>query len=206
MVGGAAHAGGGGVRGGVRARSGVGGSVPSAAKGHRAVVRGEARLGLGKDGLGTRGATGVGRATDDLGARTLLGGAEPRRAPSTGANHGGDRGSASPSPRGHTGPGRTPPEGHRGGRAGLSSGALWPGSREYVGRRGGDGAGPRAAAGEGLALKGRGASDANPERPAGAGQGFPRAAVPSGGGGAPFPGEDEGPSCVGGGAGVCRPE
>ena len=47
-------------------------------------------------------------------------------------------GSATPSPRGRTGPGRAPPEGYRGGRAGLGTGAPGPGSLVVVGRRGGD--------------------------------------------------------------------
>ena len=73
-----------------------------------------ARPGLAKVGRGARGAAGDGGAADGDGARTPLGGDESRRAPSTGANPGGGGGSATPSPRGRTGPGRAPPEGHRG--------------------------------------------------------------------------------------------
>ena len=160
----------------------------------------EERPGLAKAGRGARGARGDGGAEVSDGARTPLGGDESRRASSTGANPGGGGGSASPSPCGRTGPGRAPPEVYRGGRAGLGTGALGPGSREYVGRREGDRAGPRAAAGEGGAWEGRAGSGANPERPSGAGRGLPRAAAPWGGGGGCFlPGGRRG------GLGVYRP-
>ena len=89
---------------------------------------------------------------------------------------------AVPSRPNRTGTG--PAGGIPGGRAGLGTGALRPGSREFAGRRGGDRAGPRAAAGEGGALEGRAGSGANPERLSGAGRGLPKAAAPWGGGGA----------------------
>ena len=82
-----------------------------------------ARPGLAKVGRGARGAAGDGGAADGDGARTPLGGDESRRAPSTGANPGGGRGGATPSPRGRTGPGRAPPEGHRGGGLGWAPGS-----------------------------------------------------------------------------------
>ena len=72
-----------------------------------------------------------------------------------------------------------------GGRAGLGTGALGPGSREFAGRRGGDRAGPRAAAGEGGAWEGRAGSGAAPEGGRSLG---------GGGGVAPCPGDDGGPS------------
>ena len=99
--------------------------------------------------------------------------------------------------------GTGPAGGIPGGRAGLGTGALGPGSREFAGRRGGDRAGPRAAAGEGGAWEGRAGSGANPERPSGAGRGLLRAAVPWGGGIAPCPGDDGGPSCARGGGRAC---
>ena len=58
-------------------------------------------------------------------------------------------GSATPSPRGRTGPGQAPPDGKPGRRAGLGSGAPGPGTLVAVGRRGGDRAGLWAVAGEG---------------------------------------------------------
>ena len=86
-----------------------------------------ARPGLAKVGRGARGAAGDGGAADGDGARTPLGGDESRRAPSTGANPGGGGGSATPSLRGRTGPGRAPPEGHRGGGLGWAPGLRGPG-------------------------------------------------------------------------------
>ena len=80
-----------------------------------------ARPGLAKVGLGAQCAAGDGGAADGDGARTPLSGDESRRAPSTGANPGGGGESATPSPRGRTGPGWAPPEGHRGGGLGLGT-------------------------------------------------------------------------------------
>ena len=87
----------------------------------------EERPGLAKVGRGARGARGDGGAAVSDGARTPLGGDESRRASSTGANPGGGGGSASPSPRGRTGPGRAPPEGYRGGGRGWAPGLWVPG-------------------------------------------------------------------------------
>ena len=160
------------------AHEGDGGVVSSAAERHRVADRAEERPGLAKVGRGARGARGVGGAAVSTGARTPLCGDESRRASSTGANHGGGRGSAAPSPRGRTGLGRAPAGGIPGGRAGLGTGAPGPGSLVVVGRRGGDRAGLWAAAGEGgRGRAGRG-SGANPEGPPGVGRGLPRAAVP----------------------------
>ena len=80
-----------------------------------------ARPGLAKVGRGARGAAGDGGAADGDGARTPLGGDESRRAPSTGANPGGGGGSATPYPRGRTGPGRP--------RRRDTGGAGWAGHR-----------------------------------------------------------------------------
>ena len=65
-----------------------------------------------------------------------------------------------------------------GGRAGLGTGALRPGSREFAARRVGDRAGPRAWAGGGGGGEGWAGPRANPERPPGPGRGPPRAAAP----------------------------
>ena len=152
--------------------------MSSAAERHRAADRGRGAVGAGQSRPGSPGRSRCRGAAVSGGARTPLGGDESRRASSTGANPGGGGGSAMPSPRGRTGPGRAPPDGYRGGRAGLGTGAPGPGSLVVVGRRGGDRAGPWAAAGEGGAWKGWAGSRANPEGPSGAGRGLPRAAVP----------------------------
>ena len=174
------HVGGGGGCGlvGGCAREGDGAAVCSAAERHRAADRAEERPGLAKVGRGARGARGVGGAVVSGGARTPLGGDESRRASSTGANPGGGGGErhAVPSRPNRTGTG--PAGWIPGGRVGLGTGAPGPGSLVVVGWRGGDRAGPWAAAGEGGAWKGRAGSGANPERPPGAGRGLPRAAVP----------------------------
>ena len=179
----------GGGRGGVRARSGGRGLVRSAAERHRAAVRSECAAGAG-----------LSRPWSPGRRRRLGGCGRPRgphparrgRIPSS-VIHGGEswwrRGErlAVPSRPNRTGTG--PAGGIPGGRAGLGSGALGPGSREFVGRRGGDRAGPWAAAGVGGAWEGRASSGANPERPSGARRGLPRAAAPWGGGGLlPAPG------------------
>ena len=96
------------VRGGVRA--GVGGEISSAAEHHRAADRGKGATGAGQSRPGSpRRSQGRGAVVSD-GARTMLGGDESHRAPSTGANPGGGGGSATPSPCSRTGPGRAPPE------------------------------------------------------------------------------------------------
>ena len=170
---------GGGLWAGWRARARGGGvAVSSAASATVRLTGEEGRPGLAKVGRGARGARGVGGAAVSGGARTPLGGDESRRASSSGDNPGGGGGErhAVPSRPNRTGTG--PAGWIPGGRAGLGSGAPGPGSLVVVGRRGGDRAGPWAAAGEGGAWKGRAGSGANPERPLGAGRGLPRAAVP----------------------------
>ena len=156
-----------------------------------------ARPGLGEVGRGARGAAGGGGGADGHGARTPLGGDESRRASSTGANPGGGGGSASPSPRGRTGPGRAPPEGYRGGGRGWAPGlrgpgpgSAWAGAWE-TGRalglrlvRGGGGCGRAVLA------RGR-----IPRGPRELGEGSRGRPLPGGGGGvAPCPGDDGGPS------------
>ena len=154
-----------------------------------------ARPGLAKVGRGARGAAGDGGAADGDGARTPLGGDESRRAPSTGANPGGGGGSATPSPRGRTGPGRAPPEGHRGGGLGWAPGlrgpgpgSAWAGAWETgraLGLRPGGGRGWRAVLARGRIPRG----------PRGLGEGpRGRPLLEGGGGVAPCPGDDGGPS------------
>ena len=132
------------------AREGDRVAVHSAAKRHRAADRAQERPGLAVVGRGARGARGVGGAAVSGGARTPLGGAESRRASSTGANPrgGGGERHAVPSRPNRTGTG--PAGGIPGGRAGLGTRAPGPGSLVVVGRRGGDRAGLWAAAGEGV--------------------------------------------------------
>ena len=154
-----------------------------------------ARPGLAKVGRRARGAAGVGGATDGDGARTPLGGDESRRAPSTGANPGGGGGSATPSPRGRTGPGWAPPEGHRGGGRGWAPGLRGPGPGSAWAGAGetGRALGLRLGRGGWRAVLARGQI---PRGPRGLGEG-PRGRPLHGGGGggvAPCPGDDGGPS------------
>ena len=180
------------------AREGDGGAVSSATERHCAANRAEERPGLAKVGRGARGARGVGGAAVSGGARTPLGGDESRRASSTGANPGGGGGErhAVPSRPNRTGTG--PAGGIPGGRAGLGTGAPGPGSLVVVGRRGGDRAGLRAAAGEG----GRGrAGRARGRIPRGP-RGRP---FLEGGGGCSLPGGRRGPLLSEGGGGRVSP-
>ena len=135
-------------------------------------------------------------ATVSGGARTPLGGDESRRASSTGANPGGGGGKrhAVPSRPNRTGTG--PAGWIPGGRAGLGTGAPGPGSLVVVNRRGGDRAGPWAAAGEGGGVEGPGGLEGEPREALG---GWARApeggrSLKGGGGVAPCPGDDGGPS------------
>ena len=109
------------------ARKKVGGAVSSAAERHRAADRAEERPGLAKVGQGARGARGVGGAAVSRGARTPLGGDEPAEHHPRGRILVEAGGSATPSPRGRTGPGRAPPEGYWGGRRGWAPGPRGPG-------------------------------------------------------------------------------
>ena len=152
--------------------------MSSAAERHRAADRGRGAVGAGQSRPGSSGRSQSRGAAVSGGARTPLGGDESRRASSTWANPGGGGGSATPSPRGRTGPGRAPPDGYRGGRAGLGTGAPGPGSLVVVDRRGGDRAVPWAAAGEGGGVEGLGGLGGEPREAPGAGRGRPRAAVP----------------------------
>ena len=188
----------------VRACSGGRGSVRSTAKRHRVAVR--SWPGLAKVGQGDRGAAGDGGAADGDGARTPLDGDQSRRAPSTGANPGGGGGSATPSPRGRTGPGRAPTEGHRGGGLGWAPGLRGPGpGSAWAGawetwwalglRPGGGGAG-------GLCWLGAESREA----PGGQGEGPRGRPLLEGGWGCSLPGGRRGPLLSeGGGEGVYRP-
>ena len=192
------HVGGGGGCGlvGGRAREGDGGAVSLAAERHRAADRAEERPGLAKVGRGARGARGVGGGAVSGGARTPLGGDESRRASSTGANPGGGGGErlAVPSRPNRTGTG--PAGWIPGGRAGLGAGAPGPGSLVVVGRRGGDRADPWVAAGEGGRGRAGRARGRTPRGPRGLGEGSRGRPFLEGGGGgvAPCPGDDGGPS------------
>ena len=167
----------------------------------RGADRAEERTGLAKVGRGARGARGVGGAAVSGGARTPLGGDESCRASSTGANYGGGGGErrAVPSRPNRTGTG--PAGWIPGGRAGPGTGAPGPGSLVVVGRRGGDRAGPWAAAGEGGAWKGRAGSGANPERPGEGSRGRPF--LEGGEGGCSLPGGRRGPLLSEGGGRAC---
>ena len=101
------------VRAGARAGNG---GVSPAAELHREADRGGGAAGAGQSRPGRSRRW---RGRGQRGTRTPLGGDESRRASSTGANPGGGGGSATPSPRGRTGPGRAPPEAYRGGGGGA---------------------------------------------------------------------------------------
>ena len=170
--------------------------MSSAAERHRAADRGRGAVGAGQSRPGSPGRSRSRGAAVSGGARTPLGGDESRRASSTGANPGGGGGSATPSPRGRTGPGRAPPDGYRGGGRGWAPGAPGPGSLVVVDRRGGDRAGPSGAAGEGGGVEGLGGLEGEPREALG---GWARApeggrSLKGGGGVAPCPGDDGGPS------------
>ena len=109
------------------AREGDGGAVSSAAERHRAADRAEERPGLAKVGRGARGVEVSGGPRSAVGPAPRSAGTNPAehhpRAPiSVEAG-----GSATPSPRGRTGPGRAPPEGYRGGGRGWAPGLRAPG-------------------------------------------------------------------------------
>ena len=190
---------------GGRAREGDGGAVSSAAERHCAADRVEERPGLAKVGRRARGARGVGGAAVSGGARTPLGGDESRRASSTGANPGGGGGErhAVPSRPNRTGTG--PAGGIPGGRAGLGTGAPGPGSLVVVGRRGGDRAGLRAAAGEGGRGRAGRARGRTPRGPRGLGEGSRGRPFLEGGGGCSLPGGRRGPLLSEGGGGRVSP-
>ena len=187
----------GGLWGGWRARArGVGVAVCSAASVTVRLTGEEGRPGLAKVGRGARGggAGGHGQRRGPHPAR--LGRIPPS------IIHGGEswwrRGEAPRRPLAAEPDGTGPAGWIPGGRAGLGSGAPGPGTLVAVGRRGGDRAGLWAAAGEGGAWKGRTGSGANPKGPPGAGRGLGSRGRPflegAGGGVAPCPGDDGGPS------------
>ena len=186
--------GGGGLWAGRRARARGGGvAVCLAASAIVRLTGEEGRPGLAKV-AGEPGAPTALGATVSGGARTPLGGDESRRASSTGANPGGGGGKrhAVPSRPNRTGTG--PAGWIPGGRAGLGSGAPGPGSLVALGRRGGDRAGLWAAAGEGGRGRAGRAWGRTPRGPQELGEGSRGRPFPEGGGGAPCPGDDGGPS------------
>ena len=162
---------------------------------------------LAKVGRGARGACGDGGAAVNEGARTPLGGDDSRRASSTGANLGGGGGSASPSPRGRTGPGRAPPEGYRGGGRGWAPG-LWgpvPGGTRAGAGETGRALGLRLVRGGGVG--GPGWLGGEPREALGGWARTPQGGPSLGGGGCSLPGGRRGPLSWegGGGLGVYRP-
>ena len=193
------------ARGSVRARSGGRGLVRSAAERHRAAVRSECAAGAGLSRLWSqrrrRRWGGCGRPYSPHPAR------RGRILPSI-VQEGeswwrqGERLTV-PSQPSRTGTG--PAGGVPGGRAGLGTGALGPGSRDFGGWRGGDQAGPCAAAGVRGAWEGRAGSGANLKRPSRAGRGLSRVAAPWGEVGCSLPGGRQGPLFSEGVAGVSRP-
>ena len=150
----------------------------------------EERLGLAKVGQGARGAPGVGGRGQRWGPHPARRGRIP---PSI--IHGGEswwrRGECRTVPSRPNRTGTGPAGWIPGGRAGLGTGALGPGSREVVGRRGGDRAGLWAAAGEGGRGRAGLARGRTPRGPRGLGEGGRSL---GGGGVAPCPGDNGGPS------------
>ena len=106
---------------------GDGGAVSSAAERHCAADQADERPGLAKVGRGAR------ALKVSAGPRSAVGPA-PRSAGTNPAEHHPRGrilveagGSATPFPRGRTGPGRAPPEGYRGGGRGWAPGLRGPG-------------------------------------------------------------------------------
>ena len=171
--------------------------MSSAAERHRAADRGRGAVGAGQSRPGSPGRSRSRGAAVSGGARTPLGGDESRRASSTGANPGGGGGSATPSPRGRTGPGRAPPDGYRGGGRGWAPGLRGPGPWWLWTGPGEDRAGPSAVAGEGGGVEGLGGLGGEPREAPGGWARAPeggRSLKEGGGGVAPCPGDDGGPS------------
>ena len=206
--GGGAGGGEGGCVRGLASMRGGGGAVSSAAERHRAADRGSEVAGAGQRRPGSPGRLWCGGGAVSDGARTPLGGDESRRAPSTGANPGGGGGSASPSPRGRTGPGRTPPDGYRGGGRGWVPGLWGPGPGSSRAGAGETGQALWATAGEGGGVGGPGWLGGEPREALGGWARAPEGGRSLGGGGgvAPCPGYDGGPSRRRGGVGACRPK
>ena len=161
---------------GARAR-GWGSGVPSRER-HRSADRGGGAAGAGQSRPGSPG------RPRRSGPRSAEGPA-PRSAGTNPAEHHPRGrilveagGSATPSPRGRTGPGRAPPDGYRGGGRGWAPGLRGPGPWWLGAGAGETGRAHGLRLVRGGAWKGRASSRANPERPSGAGRGLPRAAVP----------------------------
>ena len=173
------------------------------------------RPGGGAAGAGQSRPGSPGRSRCRRGPRSAVGPA-PRSAGTNPAEHhprgrilveaGGER-HAVPSRPNRTGTG--PPDGYRGGRAGLGTGAPGPGSLVVVGRRGGDRAGPWAAAGGGGGRgRARRAQGRTPRGPRGLGEGSRGRPFleGGGGGGCSLPGGRRGaPLERGGGGGRVSP-
>ena len=197
--------GGGGLRAGWRVRARGGGvAVRSAASVTVRLTGEEGRRGWPMS-AGVPRAPAAQGATVSGGVRTPLGGDESRRASSSGANPGGGGGKrhAVPSRPNRTGTG--PAGWIPGGRAGLGSGAPGPGSLVLVGRRGGDRAGPWAAAGEGGWGRAGRARGRPPRGPRGLGEGSRgRSFLEGGGGGCSLPGGRRGPLLSEGGVCIAR--
>ena len=163
----------------------------------------EERPGLAKVGRGARGARGAGGRGQRWGPHPARRGQIP---PST--IHGGEpcwrRGECRTVPSRPNWTGTGPAGWIPGGRAGLGTEALGPGSLAVVGRRGGDRAGPWAAAGEGERGRAGRARWRTPRGPRGLGEGSPgRPFLGRGGRGCSLPGERRGPLLSEGGEWGC---
>ena len=158
--------------------------MSSAAERHRAADRGRGAVGAGQSRPGSPGRSRSRGAAVSGGARTPLGGDESRRASSTGANPGGGRGA--PRRLLAAEPDRDRPRrmdtGGAGGAGHRGSGAL-----VVVDRRGGDRAGPWAAAGEGGGVEGLGGLGGEPREAPGLGEGSRGRPFLEGGGGGLLP-------------------
>ena len=170
------------------AREGDGGAVSSAAERHRAADRAEERLGLAEVGWRARGPrSAVGPAPRSAGTNPSEHHPRGRILVEAG-------GSATPSPRVRTGPGRAPLDGYRGGGRGLAPGLrapgpwwLWAGAGET-----GRASGLRLVRG---GVEGPGGLGGEPrEAPGGWARAPEGGGSLRGGGGAPCPGDDGGPS------------
>ena len=116
-------------------------------------------------------------------------------------------GSATPSPRGRTGPGRAPPDGYRGGARGWAPGLRGPGPWWLWAGAGGTGRASGLRLVRGGAWKGRAGSGANPEGPPGGWARAPEGSRSSRGGGGLLParGTTGAPLERGGGGGRVSP-
>ena len=199
-----ARGGGGGLWAGGWARAWGGGDAVSSAASVTVLLTGaEERPGLAKVGRGARGARGAGGRGQRWGPHPARRGRIP---PSI--IHGGEpwwrRGECRTVPSRPNRTGTGPAGWIPGGRARLGTGALGPGSLAVVGRRGGDRAGPRAAAGEGERGRAGRARGRTPRGPRGLGEGSRgRPFLGRGGRGGSLPGERRGPLLSEGGEWAC---